>query len=84
VLRGEVPLLSGNRMFNAAVAASLAAQAAVVHVPALQRVFQTEALGWGDWARLAALASCVLWVDEAWKWWSGRRRGGAKGYSDNV
>jgi Ca2+-transporting ATPase len=84
VLRGQVRLLSGNRMFNAAVAASLAAQAAVVHVPALQRVFQTEALGWGDWAGLAALASLVLWVDEACKWWNGRKAGGARGYSDNV
>jgi Ca2+-transporting ATPase len=85
VVRGQVRLLGGNRMFNAAVAASLAAQAAVVHVPALQRVFQTEALAWGDWARLAALASCVLWVDEAWKWWTGRRAAGAgKGYSQNV
>ena len=83
VLRGQVPLLRGNGAFSAAVAASLAAQAAVVHVPALQRVFQTEALAAADWARLAALASCVLWADEALKWWTGRR-GAAGGYSENV
>jgi Ca2+-transporting ATPase len=84
VLRGQVPLLRGNRAFSAAVAASLAAQAAVVHVPALQRVFQTEALAAADWARLAALASCVLWADEARKWWTAGRRGAAGGYSENV
>jgi Ca2+-transporting ATPase len=85
VLRGEVPLRA-NRMFNLAVAGSLAGQAAVVHIPFLQHIFQTEALALADWLRLVALASCVLWVDEARKWWARRGGGGPRGwgYSSNV
>ncbi|KAI9678508.1 MAG: High affinity Ca2+/Mn2+ P-type ATPase-like protein [Bathelium mastoideum] len=86
VLRGEVTLWGkgGNRMFNWAVAGSLVGQAGVIYLPALQRVFQTEALGWRDLVWLAAVASTVFWADEARKFW--KRRGGGRlgGYSANV
>jgi P-type Ca2+ transporter type 2C len=84
-LWGEVGVLD-NKMFNIAVAGSLAGQAAVVYVPPLQRIFQTEALGLGDWVRLVVIASCVLWVDEGRKWLKRRKasRGVGRGYSTNV
>jgi Ca2+-transporting ATPase len=50
-----------------AVAGSLALQAAVIHVPALQRAFGTEALGTGDWLLCAAVASTVIFVREGIK-----------------
>ncbi len=85
-LRGEVGLLS-NRLFNWAVVLSLAGQLLVVYLPWLQEIFQTEALGAADLARLAALASAVFWADEARKWyrygrWKKRTLGGA--YSQAV
>ena len=84
VLRGEVGLFS-NRMFNYAVAGSLAGQMAVINLPVLQRVFQTEALAVPDLLGLLALASSVFWVDEARKWLRRRRMGwGFKGYSTSV
>ncbi|KAI9673932.1 MAG: High affinity Ca2+/Mn2+ P-type ATPase-like protein [Caeruleum heppii] len=49
--------LFGNRMFNAAVGMSLLGQLAVVYLPALQGVFQTEALGLVDLLGLVGLAS---------------------------
>lgn len=78
VLRGELPLVGkgSNKMFNYAVAGSLLGQGLVIYFPPLQRVFQTEALGFWDLVRLVAMASLVLWVDEGRKWWEGRRRGG--------
>ncbi|KAK5137187.1 hypothetical protein LTR08_000692 [Meristemomyces frigidus] len=88
VLKGELPLYGkgGNKMFNYAVAGSLAGQAMVIYFPPLQRVFQTEALGLGDLMGLVVMASSVLWVDEGRKWWDRRRRGGAGlgGYSRRV
>ncbi|KAI9800134.1 MAG: High affinity Ca2+/Mn2+ P-type ATPase-like protein [Piccolia ochrophora] len=84
VLRRELPLF-GNRMFNYAVAGSLAGQAAVVYVPVLQRIFQTEAIGVLDWAGLVVVASSVFWVDEGRKWiFARRRRRGLVGYSTSV
>jgi len=83
VLRGEVGVLD-NRMFNVAVGSSLLGQAAVVYVPWLQRVFQTEGLGLTDWLRLAVIASTVLWVDEGRKYIKRRRGGGMGRYSSNV
>ncbi|KAL9622046.1 MAG: hypothetical protein Q9160_003545 [Pyrenula sp. 1 TL-2023] len=76
VLRGELRLL-GNKMFNYAVAGSLAGQLCVIYLPFLQRVFQTEALGWRDLLGLVAIASTVFWVDEGRKWWARRKGGGA-------
>jgi Ca2+-transporting ATPase len=47
-----------------AIALSLALQAAVLHVPALQRAFSTVSLSAGDWLRCAAVGSSVLWLRE--------------------
>lgn len=79
VLAGEVPLWGkgANKMFNYAVLGSLLGQGLVIYFPPLQRVFQTEALGLADLFKLVAMASLVLWVDEARKWWE--RRGGVAG-----
>ena len=85
MLRGELNLI-GNRMFNIAVGGSLLGQMAVVYVPVLQRIFQTEGLYLEDLALLAALASTVFWVDEGRKYLQARSRGrrGLGGYSGNV
>ena len=84
VLRGEIRVF-GNRMFNYAVAGSLMGQAAVVYVPVLQGVFQTEGLGLADWVLLVGIASAVFWVDEGRKWVKRRGRGrGLGGYSSSV
>ena len=84
VLRGELKLW-GNRMFNYAVGGSLMGQMAVIYVPVLQRIFQTEGLGFGDLGLLVGIASAVFWVDEGRKFWrsrAGRRALG--GYSVSV
>jgi Ca2+-transporting ATPase len=60
---------AANPFFLAAVGGSLLGQLGVVYFPPLQAVFQTEALALADWARIAALASSVLLVDEAFKAW---------------
>ena len=73
MLLGEVEFF-GNKMFNFAVGASLLGQGAVIYLPWLQKVFQTEALGGSDILGLIALTSCVFLVDEGRKLW-GRRRG---------
>lgn len=85
VLRGELSLI-GNRMFNIAVGGSLLGQMAVVYVPVLQRIFQTEGLYGEDLVLLAALASTVFWVDEGRKYLAARSRGrrGLGGYSASV
>ncbi|RWA13258.1 hypothetical protein EKO27_g1877 [Xylaria grammica] len=74
VFRGEVGLFS-NKLFNWAVALSLAGQLLVIYFPWLQEVFQTEALSLVDLIRLVMLASSVFWADEARKWYRyGRKR----------
>lgn len=74
-----------NKMFNYAVAGSLAGQAAVVYLPFLQRVFQTEALGLLDLLRLVAIASCVFWADEGRKFYRRWKRSRQLvGYSTSV
>lgn len=86
VLFGETRLF-GNKMFNYAVAGSLAGQACVIYLPFLQRVFQTEALGFLDLIVLVCIASTVFWVDEVRKYLVKRRRTGflpSVGYSANV
>ena len=85
MLRGELKL-AGNKMFNYAVMGSLVGQMAVVYLPVLQGVFQTERLGAWDLVQLVAIASVVFWVDEGrkvWRGWSKRRRR-LGGYSANV
>ncbi|KAJ1966433.1 High affinity Ca2+/Mn2+ P-type ATPase-like protein [Dipsacomyces acuminosporus] len=64
--------LFSNTAFNFAVAGSLLGQLGVIYLPFLQRVFQTEALGLFDIAKILLLSSTVLWVDEAFKWWDAR------------
>ncbi|KAL8882880.1 MAG: hypothetical protein Q9198_000183 [Flavoplaca austrocitrina] len=85
VLRGELQVF-GNRMFNLAVGGSLLGQMAVVYLPFLQRIFQTEELDGKDLLLLLAIASTVFWVDEGRKYIRaqtlGRRNLGA--YSANV
>ncbi|KAL8674005.1 MAG: hypothetical protein Q9168_001590 [Polycauliona sp. 1 TL-2023] len=85
VLRGELQVL-GNRMFNLAVGGSLLGQMAVIYLPFLQRIFQTEGLAGKDLLLLLAIASTVFWVDEGRKYLRahhlGRRSLGA--YSANV
>ncbi len=73
-------------MFNLAVGGSLLGQMAVVYVPFLQRIFQTEGLAGWDLLVLVALTSTVFWVDELRKFIKARRRGRTKvpGYSSNV
>ena len=84
VLRGELRV-TGNKMFNLAVGGSLLGQMAVVYVPFLQRIFQTEGLALRDLFFLACVASTVFWVDEGRKFWRSRsRRLGLGGYSASV
>ncbi|KAL8841925.1 MAG: hypothetical protein Q9170_000705 [Blastenia crenularia] len=85
VLRGELKLL-GNRMFNLAVGGSLLGQMAVIYLPVLQRIFQTEALSGGDLIQLVAIASTVFWVDEGRKYLRARKYGRRSlgSYSANV
>ena len=85
MLRRELKI-TGNKMFNYAVGGSLMGQMAVVYVPFLQRIFQTEGLGVGDLGLLLGIASSVFWVDEGRKFWRGRKRGrrGLGGYSGSV
>lgn len=83
IFRGEVGLFS-NKLFNWAVALSLAGQLLVIYFPWLQEVFQTEALNLVDLVRLIILTSSVFWADEARKWYRyGRKRLGS-GYSFAV
>jgi len=84
VLRGELPLF-GNKMFNFAVGGSLLGQMAVIYLPFLQRIFQTEGLTAWDLVFLAGIASSVFWVDEGRKYYRARsRRRGLGGYSVSV
>ena len=58
----------------AGLAASVALQAAVLYLPPLQALFHTVPLPPASLALLVALASGVLWIEEARKAWV-RRRG---------
>lgn len=84
VLRGELKVI-GNKMFNFAVGGSLLGQMAVVYLPFLQRIFQTEGLYLKDLILLVCVASTVFWVDEGRKFWTSRgRRRALGGYSSSV
>jgi magnesium-transporting ATPase (P-type) len=50
-----------------AIVLSMLLQVAVVHVPILNDAFDTTPLSLGDWLTCIALASVVLWADEAKK-----------------
>jgi P-type Ca2+ transporter type 2C len=61
----------------AALGGVVALQIAVVHVPWLQALFGTTALSLEDWGVAAAVASSVVWVEEARKALVRRRSGQA-------
>lgn len=74
-----------NKVFNIAVGCSLLGQLAVIYVPFLQSVFQTEALSLVDLLLLTILASTVLAVDETRKYIRRKNvRGYFRGYSNKV
>lgn len=52
----------------AAIAGSLALQAAVIYTPFLQQAFGTTGLSATDWFTCAVVASSVLWLRELSKW----------------
>jgi Ca2+-transporting ATPase len=56
-----------NRRLWASLALSIALQALVLYLPAMQRAFGTVSLSAVDWVRCVAVASTVLWVREASK-----------------
>jgi potassium/sodium efflux P-type ATPase len=56
-----------NHWLWAAVVLSVALQVAVVHLGFLNRAFETTPLSAGDWLLSVALASAVLWGEEARK-----------------
>jgi Ca2+-transporting ATPase len=66
--------LFANRWLWAAAALSVGLQIAVVHLPFLQQAFGTVALTTEDWGRCVLVASSVLWLREAGKLVSRRRR----------
>jgi Ca2+-transporting ATPase len=73
---GAGRLLFGNAWLWLAVLAGVAAQAAVIHVPALQRAFGTVPLTAGDWVFCGAIAATVALARETQKaWWRAVDRG---------
>ena len=58
---------TSNRWLLSAAAATLLLQIAVVHLPFLNVAFGTTPMGVDDWLVSLALASSVLWVEEARK-----------------
>jgi len=63
-----------NPLLWSAIALSAVLQVAVVQVPLFNRAFDTTPLGRRDWLVCVALASAVLWADEAKKALGRRRR----------
>ena len=59
--------LFSNLWLWTAIALSVALQAMVVYMPALQQAFGTVGLTSGDWLRCIAIASSVLWLSEVRK-----------------
>jgi magnesium-transporting ATPase (P-type) len=60
---------TSNRYVFGGIAALLALQAAVVHLPLLQAVFHTEDLTAGQWMLAAAAGAVVIPVVATEKWW---------------
>jgi magnesium-transporting ATPase (P-type) len=60
--------LFANRWLWGAVALSALLQAAVVHVPLLNRAFGTVPLEAAQWLACIGMASLVLWIGELRKW----------------
>ena len=61
--------ISSNRMFNLAVVGCTLGQLAVIYLPFLQKIFQTEALGVEDLVVLGIISSSVWILDEGRKVW---------------
>jgi Ca2+-transporting ATPase len=74
VLRGPIRDIGwiSNPWLLLAVAGTLALQAGAVYVPFLQEALHTTALGWRDWAAIAAVALPLFVLTEGWKLWRGR------------
>jgi Ca2+-transporting ATPase len=66
--------LFANHWLWIAIGASVALQAFVVYVPFLQRAFGTVSLSAGDWFLCVAVASSVLWLREAGKFFTRQTR----------
>jgi Ca2+-transporting ATPase len=58
-----------------ALLASTFAQLAVIYVPVLQWLFQTEPMDWKDWGLVLAVSSTVILVVEVDKWLRRRQNG---------
>jgi potassium/sodium efflux P-type ATPase len=58
-----------NRALWVSALVTILLQLAVVHLGFMQTAFDTAALGIREWAIVVALASSVLWADEARKWY---------------
>jgi magnesium-transporting ATPase (P-type) len=56
-----------NRFLLVGIAGEVGLAIALVYVPALQRLFHTEAIGWEHWALLALWPPLVLAAEEARK-----------------
>ncbi|HEY7070734.1 MAG TPA: cation-translocating P-type ATPase C-terminal domain-containing protein, partial [Acidimicrobiales bacterium] len=68
-----------NPLLWGAVGLSLVLQVAVVHIGALNHAFDTTPLPADDWLIATALASVVLWAEEARKLAGRLRRARARG-----
>ena len=65
--RSAFAALFSNGWLWAAIALSFALQLLVVHAPILNDAFDTAPLSVGGWLACTAIASVVLWADEAKK-----------------
>lgn len=67
--RGVSTSLFGNRMLFLTVTISFLCQLALIYIPLLQHVFQTEALGARDLFMLLGLAATSMGAHEVRRWW---------------
>jgi magnesium-transporting ATPase (P-type) len=66
--------LARNPWLLAGLLGGVVLQAAVLYVPFLQRLFHTQALDWREILGIVGVGSCVLWVEEARKFFARRAR----------
>lgn len=71
-----------NRFFLFAVGGSLLGQVAVIYISPLQAIFQTEAIGLGDWLFIILLTAPVWWLDELRKWCRQRNSSSSVDFDD--
>ena len=67
--RGLTCAMFRNRMLFLTISISFLAQLALIYVPPLQHIFQTEALALGDLFTLLGLAATSLGLHEMRRWW---------------